>query len=94
MYLFPRYFVADTAFLDQEDEIRDQKNQAIVTWLSPNLNFGIPQCDFFRQRHDSTYTWFLNDPKFKGWLNGTNRLLWCPGMRKSQLSISRHADFV
>ena len=71
--------------LDQEDQVRDQENQAILDWLSPNLKFWKKQYDLFDRYQDETCEWILNDPKFKEWLSGTSGTLWCPGMRKSQL---------
>ena len=75
--------IADT-LLDQEDQLRDQENQAILNWLSPNIRFWIKQYDFFNRYQDETCDWILHDPVFKEWLSGTGSgVLWCPGMRKS-----------
>jgi hypothetical protein len=51
-----------------------------MTWLSP-LNFSTKQSDFFRRRQEGTGEWLLEDDVFKKWLDGTERILWCPGLR-------------
>ena len=58
----------------------DQESQKIVAWLSP-LNFWAKQDDTLSRNQDGTGQWLFEDPVFKGWLDGTDRILWCPGMR-------------
>jgi len=60
----------------------DQKSQDIVTWLS-SLNFSTKQNDFFGRRQQGTGEWLLEAETFKKWLDGTERTLWCPGLRMS-----------
>jgi hypothetical protein len=55
-------------------------DQQILDWFSL-LNFWISQQDVFEKRCDGTGIWFLEDPKFKSWLAGTARILWCTGIR-------------
>src|SRR5947209_20480981 len=59
----------------------DQRSQDIMTWIS-TLNFSTKQNEFFSRRQEGTGRWFLEADAFKKWLNGTERTLWCPGLRK------------
>ena len=58
----------------------DQKNRDIMAWIS-NLNFSTKQIDFFAKHQGGTGEWLLMTNVFKNWLNGTERTLWCPGLR-------------
>lgn len=58
----------------------DQESQKIVAWLSP-LNFWAKQDDTLSRKQEGTGQWLFEHPAFKGWLDGTDRTLWCPGMR-------------
>jgi hypothetical protein len=58
----------------------DQESQKIVAWLSP-LNFWVKQDDTLSRKQEGTGQWLFEHPAFKGWLDGTDRTLWCPGMR-------------
>jgi hypothetical protein len=58
----------------------DQKTRDIMTWIS-TLNFSTKQNDFYGRRHEGTGKWLLEDDAFKNWLDGTERTLWCPGLR-------------
>jgi len=69
----------------------DQESQKIVAWLSP-LNFWAKQDDTLSRKQEGTGQWLFEHPAFKGWLDGTDRTLWCPGMR--MLVHLRYAVFL
>ena len=73
--------------LDQEDHIRDQHYRELLAWLSP-LNFLTTQNDTFSRRQVDTGQWILEEDVFKEWLDGTNRILWCPGIRTFYILIN------
>lgn len=58
----------------------DEESQKILDWLSP-LNFWEKQHDALSRRESGTGQWILEEPAFNEWLDGTQRILWCPGMR-------------
>ena len=74
--------------LDQERREAERRShtnsQAAVAWLS-QLNFASKQKDVFSQHQEGTGNWFLNTDAFKRWLNGNERILWCPGLREELL---------
>src|SRR5438046_8799843 len=65
---------------DQDIRARSQEEVDLLTWLSP-LNFSTKQNDIFAMRQKGTGKWFLSDDLFQAWLDGTERTLWCPGIR-------------
>jgi hypothetical protein len=67
-----------------QNQFLSQKMRDIVSWLSP-LNFWSKQNDVFNTRLEGTGEWLLEHDKFKEWLSGTYRTLWCPGMRMTSL---------
>jgi len=58
----------------------DEESQKILDWLSP-LNFWEKQHDALSRREAGTGQWILEEPAFIEWLDRTQRILWCPGMR-------------
>jgi hypothetical protein len=58
----------------------DQRTRDIMAWIS-TLNFSTKQNDFFSRRQEGTGRWLLEANAFKDWLGGTERTLWCPGLR-------------
>lgn len=58
----------------------DEERRAIINWLSP-LNFFTKQNDVFSSRQEGTGQWLLESKDFKDWIWGTEKTLWCPGMR-------------
>jgi len=58
----------------------DQESREIVAWLSP-LDFWAKQDDTLSRKQEGTGQWFFEELAFKRWLDGTDRTLWCPGMR-------------
>jgi len=62
------------------NKVEGQKSQDIVNWIS-TLNFSAKQNDFFGRHQEGTGEWLLKDDTFKNWLDGTERILWCPGLR-------------
>ena len=74
--------------LDQERREAERRLhddcQAAVAWLS-HLDFASKQIDVFRQHQEGTGSWFLNMDVFNRWLDGHERILWCPGLREIPL---------
>ena len=58
----------------------DQDTRDIINWLS-TLDFSTRQSDFFRRQQEGTGEWLFQTNAFKEWLDGTERTLWCPGLR-------------
>jgi hypothetical protein len=74
--------------------ITDQESREIVTWLSP-LNFWPRQGDTLSRRQEGTGKWFFEGPAFKGWLNGTDKTLWCSGIRMlNQPAAALHISLI
>ena len=63
-------------------QFADQESREIVDWLSP-LNFWTKQDDILSKKEEGTGGWIFEDPAFEDWINGTERILWCPGIRMS-----------
>ncbi|KAJ7589691.1 hypothetical protein C8J56DRAFT_1164339 [Mycena floridula] len=59
-------------------KLDDQEFRAFLNWLSP-LDFQQTQKKVFSQHTTGTGKWFLEAPKFQHWIEGSVRLLWCPG---------------
>ncbi|KAI9673848.1 MAG: hypothetical protein M1822_009584 [Bathelium mastoideum] len=57
----------------------EESLQKILEWLSPT-KFSAEQHDIISRKQDGTAQWFLDAPKFKNWLQGPNRTLFCPGI--------------
>ncbi|KAJ7499628.1 hypothetical protein FB451DRAFT_958530, partial [Mycena latifolia] len=55
------------------------KRDEIIEWYSP-LNFFLRQADIFSTRQPGTGQWLLEDARFKAWISGTEKILWCRGM--------------
>lgn len=53
----------------------------ILKWLS-HLDFGPRLSDLLDRKQEGTGTWLLESQRFKDWLEGDVRTLWCPGMRE------------
>jgi hypothetical protein len=53
----------------------------MAEWLS-SLTFDDQQNNTFSKCAPGTMKWFLESQKFKEWLNGKRRTLWCPGKRE------------
>ncbi|VUC20101.1 unnamed protein product [Clonostachys rosea] len=64
---------------DQENCRLDDEFQEVTRWLS-SLDFAAKQVDFFNRRQRGTGEWLLSDARFKHWLEGKERTLWCPGL--------------
>ena len=73
-------------YLEQELRARDQERQEIAEALSPLDFMGTVQNDTLVQREPGTGEWFLETKEFKEWVNGTQKFLWCPGIRKLTLA--------
>ncbi|KAK4655105.1 hypothetical protein QC762_0072540 [Podospora pseudocomata] len=57
----------------------DEQMQKTCDWLSP-LDFASKHQDALRRLEPGTGEWFLSDATFKLWLDGNERVLWCPGI--------------
>ncbi|KAL8787605.1 MAG: hypothetical protein Q9195_007693 [Heterodermia aff. obscurata] len=64
---------------DIHGTILDERNQKILTWLSP-ITFGARQQDIIRARTENTGIWLLESTKFHSWKSGSNKVLWCHGI--------------
>jgi hypothetical protein len=62
---------------------RSYENQEVINWLSP-LNFHSKQIDVFSRRTEGTGKWIFDADSFACWLQGMERVLWCPGIRKTK----------
>lgn len=51
----------------------------MMQWLSPT-GFPAQQHDIMTRRQKGTGQWFLDSPKFKRWLQGSDMTLFCPGI--------------
>jgi hypothetical protein len=45
------------------------------------LNFWAKQKDIFSRHQAGTGKWLLETDLFKQWLDGSCKILWCPGIR-------------
>jgi len=59
----------------------DEEFQEVTRWLS-SFDFAAKQIDFLNRRQAGTGEWLLSDPRFQHWIEGKERTLWCPGLRK------------
>ena len=77
----------------QESRTLNEQNKKIMTWLSP-LSFGAIHQGFVERRQGGTGQWILQNALFDAWVKGTNKTLWCPGIRKTPFPIflSNYAD--
>jgi hypothetical protein len=58
----------------------EKERMRIIDWLSP-INFFPRHAEIARVRQKETGGWLLADPRFKRWQSGSQRILWCPGIR-------------
>jgi Cdc6-like AAA superfamily ATPase len=56
-----------------------QQHHNIMKWLSPT-DFPAQQHDIITRRQEGTGQWFLDSPEFKSWLQGSDKMLFCPGI--------------
>lgn len=52
-----------------------------IEWISP-LDFRVKLNEVLASHEPGTGQWLLQSPKFKEWLNGSTRILWCYGIRE------------
>ena len=55
--------------------------QKIIDWISP-LDFRGKQEEVLADHEPGTGQLFLQSPKFKEWVDGRTKVLWCHGIRK------------
>ncbi|KAJ5685122.1 hypothetical protein N7536_007741 [Penicillium majusculum] len=58
---------------------RNQKQQAILDWLTP-VDYAPQHNDFISRRQPGTGKWFLGCEKFQEWLKNDKQTLFCPGI--------------
>jgi hypothetical protein len=58
----------------------EKERMKIIDWLLP-INFFLQHAEISRVRQKETGGWLLADPRFKRWESGSERMLWCPGIR-------------
>lgn len=63
----------------QLDTQKLQQHHMVMQWLSPT-DFPAQQHDIISRREEGTGKWFLESPEFKGWREGAERTLLCPGI--------------
>lgn len=87
----------ESFLFDHESGIGDPGIERIAHWLTP-LNFALAQKDYFSRRADGTGRWVLAHNSFQEWLHGSDKTLWCHGMRtslgQSCYSFMNDFDFV
>lgn len=69
---------------DSDTKSRREETQAIVNWISP-LSFHTTHHSILESVQPGNGSWFLQHNTYRKWLNGEIDMLWCPGIRKSQL---------
>jgi hypothetical protein len=70
--------IRDTQSLQWNDQ-KLQQHKAILDWLSPT-DFPAQQHDIISRRQKGTGQWLLDSPEYNGWLHGTDKTLFCPGI--------------
>ena len=61
-------------------------DRSILNWIS-EFNYWTEQKKFFDLAEPSTDQWFLDSVKFKSWIEGEKRFLWCRSDRKSNILL-------
>jgi hypothetical protein len=56
-----------------------EQHYTIMQWLSPT-DFPAQQHDIISRRQEGTGQWLLDSREFKDWLQGYDRILFCPGI--------------
>ncbi|RPA76766.1 hypothetical protein BJ508DRAFT_181265 [Ascobolus immersus RN42] len=73
-----------------EDRMQREKEAAYLENLNTELcefNFKATQNDMFRTHQEGTGDWFVSDAKFKAWVRGDDRILFCPGIPGAGKSV-------
>jgi Cdc6-like AAA superfamily ATPase len=65
----------------------DQDRQGILDWLTP-IDYALQQSDFISRRQEGTGQWLLTSNEFRGWVDQSNRSLFCPGIPGAGKTIS------
>ncbi|GAM43858.1 hypothetical protein TCE0_060r19013 [Talaromyces pinophilus] len=62
-----------------KDVMDEAQVREMIDWLSP-LNFIAKQQLLFREHHEGTCKWFLDDDDFREWIEHEKGILICPGI--------------
>ncbi|RAO72859.1 uncharacterized protein BHQ10_008871 [Talaromyces amestolkiae] len=62
-----------------KDVMDEAQVKEMIDWLSP-LNFIAKQQLLFREHHEGTCKWFLDDEDFREWIEREKGILICPGI--------------
>lgn len=60
-------------------EQKRQRHHTITNWVS-SIDFAAQQSDIISRRQQGTGIWFTESLEFLDWLQGPNRILFCPGI--------------
>ncbi|KAL9074029.1 MAG: hypothetical protein Q9157_004538 [Trypethelium eluteriae] len=74
---------ATTAFTVRQDL---KHHEEIMQWLSP-ANFHGQYHDIISRRQPGTAQWFLDSEDFNEWLQGSHKILFCPGIPGSGKTV-------
>lgn len=62
-----------------ESRLEKEESLKILDWFC-SFDHGLHLADILNKRAPETGTWFLKSPELMGWLKGTRKTLFCPGM--------------
>jgi len=77
---------------DLQSRAVTRERRELVAWLSP-LNFWSKQSDVLSGRLEQTGEWFLESDEFKDWFKGTQKTLWCRGIRMTLTPTSLFCSY-
>lgn len=73
-------------FDDSAARQHSEETQKIISWVSP-LSFHATHYSILESGQTGTGAWFLEHQTYRKWANGRTDMLWCPGIRKFQMSM-------
>jgi hypothetical protein len=70
----------DTSFVPiLHSKVMTEQHCTMMQWLSPT-DFPAQHHDIISRRQEGTGQWLLDSNEFKGWLQGSDGILFCPGI--------------
>ncbi|KAJ6568602.1 ankyrin repeat-containing domain protein [Mycena capillaripes] len=69
---------------EQRQRMDSEERTKIIDWFSP-INFFLRHAEIARARQTGTGEWLLAEPYFQEWESGSERILWCRGIRTSMV---------